>query len=226
MNRASRNRLTIQLLPRFSGNTLFDRVARACCRAGCLPRKELYEAWEMARRVRRRMRGGRVVDLACGHGLLAQLMLILDHSSGTALAIDSRLPASAAKLAQSLAEDWPRLAQQVRFIESDLDEIPLGADDLVVSAHACGGLSDLIMERALAARARVALLPCCHDLKDADFGGLQGWLDGALALDVLRVERLRSAGYRIHTQSIPGDITPKNRLVLAEPMDDRQALRS
>lgn len=38
--------------------------------------------------MRRLFRGGRVVDLAAGHGLLAQLMLILDDSSPYALAID------------------------------------------------------------------------------------------------------------------------------------------
>lgn len=217
MNRASRNRLTTQLLPQFPGDSLFDRVARACCRAGCLPRKELFEAWEVARRTRRRLRGGRVVDLACGHGLLAQLLLLLDDSSPEALAVDLRLPASAPRLAAVLSEDWPRLAGRARFIEADLNTVELSADDLVVSAHACGGLSDQILDRALAARARVALLPCCHDLKGADLGGLQGWLDGSLALDVLRVERLRRAGYRVHTQTIPGDITPKNRLLLAEP---------
>ena len=43
------------------------------------------------------------------------------------------------------------------------------------------------------------------------------WLDGPLAMDVMRAERLRSAGYRVMTQQIPGDITPKNRLLLAEP---------
>ncbi|MDX9708849.1 MAG: methyltransferase [Trichloromonas sp.] len=217
MDRASRNRLTAQLLPQFPGDTLFDRVARACCQAGCLPRKELFEAWEVARRTRRRLRGGRVVDLACGHGLLAQLLLLLDDSSKDALAVDLRLPASAPRLAAVLTEEWPRLVGRVRFIETDLNAVELSADDLVVSAHACGGLSDRILDRALAARARLALLPCCHDLKDADLGGLHGWLDGPLALDVLRVERLRHAGYRVHTQTIPGDITPKNRLLLAEP---------
>jgi SAM-dependent methyltransferase len=214
MNRASRNRLTAQLLPQFPGDTLFDRVARACCRAGCLPRKELFEAWEVARRTRRRLRGGRVVDLACGHGLLAQLLLLLDDSSSEALAVDLHLPASAPRLAAVLGEDWPRLAGRVRFIETDLNAVDLSADDLVVSAHACGALSDQILDRALAARARPALLPCCHDLKDADLGGLHGWLDGPLALDVLRAERLRRAGYQM---TIPGDITPKNRLLLAEP---------
>ncbi|MBE0599194.1 MAG: methyltransferase [Desulfuromonadales bacterium] len=217
MDRASRNRLMPQQLPLFAGDTLFDRVARACCRAGCLPRKELFEAWEVARRVRRRMRGGRVVDLACGHGLLAYLLLLLDDSSGEALAVDCRLPESAAKLAAVLCEEWPRLAQRVHFLETDLNTLPLAADDLVASAHACGPLTDQILTHAVAARTRLALLPCCHDLQGADFGGLHGWLDGPLAMDVLRVERLRHAGYRVHTQTIPADITPKNRLLLAEP---------
>jgi SAM-dependent methyltransferase len=217
MNRASRNRLTEKLLPQFSGETLFDAIARSVCTAGCLPRKELFEAWEVARRVRRRFRGGRIVDLACGHGLLAQIMLLLDNSSPTALAVDRQLPKSAATLAAALVNQWPRLRERIQFLESDLSKVELRADDLIVSAHACGGLTDLILDRAIAVRARVAVLPCCHDLDDADLGGLQGWLDGPLAMDVIRVHRLRSHGYRVFTQSIPGDITPKNRLLMAEP---------
>ena len=68
------------------------------CHAGCLPRKELYEAWEMARRVRRVFRGGRIVDLAAGHGLLAHVLLILDNSSPQALSVDTTLPPSSLKL--------------------------------------------------------------------------------------------------------------------------------
>jgi SAM-dependent methyltransferase len=217
MDRASRNRLTPKLLPQFSGETLFDAIARAVCMAGCLPRKELFEAWEVARRVRRRFRGRRVVDLACGHGLLAQILLLLDDSSPEALAVDLRLPKSAATLAATLGEAWPRLAGRVQFLETDLNNIPLASEDLVVSAHACGGLTDQILARAVEARATVAVLPCCHDLKTGDLGGLEGWLDGPLAMDATRVARLRAQGYRVHTQLIPGDITPKNRLLLAEP---------
>jgi SAM-dependent methyltransferase len=217
MDRSSRNRLGERQLHLFPGDTLFARIARAVCRAGCLPRKELYEAWEVARRMRRRFRGGRVVDLACGHGLLAQIMLLLDDSSPEALAVDSRLPKSSATLAAELVATWPRLANRVRFVETDLATLPLDRNDLVVSAHACGSLTDLILKRAADAGTKVAVLPCCHHLDDADLGGLQGWLDGPLALDVLRAERLRSRGYRVVTQTIPSDITPKNRLLLAEP---------
>jgi hypothetical protein len=222
MDRSSKNRLTEKLIPNFNGVTLFDAIARAVCRAGCLPRKELYEAWEVARRVRRRFRGGRVVDLACGHGLLAQIMLLLDDSSAGALAVDRRIPQSAATLAESLHHDWPRLKERVQLIETDISAVALYSTDLVVSAHACGGLTDLILDQAVAAGATVAVLPCCHDLKNGDLGGLEGWMDGPLAMDAARVARLRMQGYRVYTQMIPGDITPKNRLLMAEPIEKIQ----
>ena len=110
MDRSSSNYLNTRHLDRFSGDSLFDRIARSVCTAGCLPRKELYEAWEVARRVRRRFRGGRVVDLACGHGLLAHILLLLDSSSPGALAVDLRIPESAGALAAALEESWPRLS--------------------------------------------------------------------------------------------------------------------
>lgn len=218
MELSSRNRLNERHLLHFASDTLFDAIARAVCRAGCLPRKELYEAWEVARRVRRRFRGGRIVDLACGHGLLAQILLLLDDSSPLALAVDRNLPPSAATLAEVLRHDWPRLQGRVQLVENDLSEVPLSAGDLVVSAHACGELTDLVLDRAVAAGARVAVLPCCHNLKIADLGGLEGWLDGPLAIDAARVARLRTQNYQIYTQRIPMEITPKNRLLLAEPI--------
>ncbi len=217
MDRASRNRLTEHHLPQFAGETLFEALARAVCRAGCLPRKELFEAWEVARRVRRRFRGRRIVDLACGHGLLAQALLLLDDSSSEALAVDLRIPKSAAGLEAALGEAWPRLQGRVRYLETDLAEVPLQADDLVVSAHACGGLTDLILARAAAAGACVAVLPCCHDLRSGNLGGLEGWMDGPLAMDATRATWLQAQGYRVFTQLIPGDITPKNRLLIGEP---------
>jgi len=216
MDRSSRNRLNHRHLPLFAGDTLFDAIARAVCRAGCLPRKELYEAWEVARRVHRRFRGGRVVDLASGHGLLAQILLLMDASVPEALAVDRRIPENAVRLAAELQAAWPGLAGRFAFLEGDLGEVALHGSDLVVSVHACGGLTDLVLERAAAAGARVAVLPCCHDLAACDTGGLQGWLDGPLAVDVTRAARLRSHGYQVHAQLIPGDITPKNRLLMGE----------
>jgi hypothetical protein len=215
---ASRGRLTRRDLDRFPDDTLFDRVARAVCDAGCLPRKELYEAWEMARRVRRLFRGGRVIDLGAGHGLLAQLMLLLDDSSPDALVVDTSLPPSSRKLHDVLAAAWPRLSGRVAFVAAAIDDIDILPSDIVVSSHACGALTDRVLSRAVGARARVAVMPCCHDLDAGDTGGLSGWVDGPAAIDIVRAMRLAERGYRIWTQSIPRAITPKNRLLLGAPL--------
>lgn len=214
---SSRVKLSPRAAAHFTGETLFDRVARTVCEAGCLPRKELYESWELARRTRRRFRGGRVVDLACGHGLVAQLLLLLDDTSPTALAVDRRLPPSAAKVAAVLERQWPRLAGRVTFEEGAIENVVLGPTDVVVSAHACGALTDDVLSLAMAARARVVVLPCCHDEVTCDRGGVDGWVDGPLAIDMTRAARLRANGYAVHTQLIPETITPKNRLLLGEP---------
>jgi hypothetical protein len=215
---SSKGRLTDRDLDRFPEETLFHRVARAVCHAGCLPRKELFEAWEMARRVRRLFRGGRIVDLGAGHGLLAQVMLLLDDTSSYALVVDRALPPSAARLHEVLVQAWPRLAGRVELVARASDDVAILPTDVVVSSHACGRLTDDVLDRAAAARARVAVLPCCHDLAACDDGGLAGWVDGPLAIDVVRALRLRQQGYRIWTQAIPADITPKNRLLLGAPV--------
>jgi hypothetical protein len=214
---ASKGRLTTRDLGRFPSATLFDRVARAVCEAGCLPRKELYEAWEVARRARRGFRGGRVLDLGAGHALLAHLMLLLDDTSPLATAVDRKVPPSAMKIQDALVRAWPRLAGRVQFVTGDPGSVVIQPDDVIVSCHACGAFADQVLAAAAAAKARVAVLPCCHDVDTCDTGDLTGWMDPALAIDAVRVMRLRALGYKVRTQTIPISITPKNRLILAGP---------
>jgi Methyltransferase domain len=223
-SRSSRERLTAHDLGRFPSESLFDRLARSVCEAGCLPRRELFEAWEVARRVRRLFRGGRIVDLAAGHGLMAQAMLLLDDSSPLAIGVDTAIPPSSATLHRSLVATWPRLADRVEFRVADIDTIALSSSDIVVSSHACGALTDVILNRATSAGARVAVLPCCQDHSVSDTGGLTGWLDGSLAVDIVRAQRLRERGYKVWTQIIPTDITQKNRLLLGAPNDGQDFL--
>jgi hypothetical protein len=223
-SRSSRGRLTDRDLGRFPGETLLDRVGRAVCHAGCLPRKELYEAWETARRVRRLFRGGRIVDLAAGHGLLGQLMLILDDTSPCALAVDAVIPPSAVTLHQALVDGWPRLAGRLTSVAGPVDGVEILPGDIVLSVHACGRLTDVVLQQATIARARVAVLPCCHDIDTCDTGALSGWMDDGLAIDVVRARRLASQGYHIWTQRIPQDITPMNRLLIGAPADLPAAL--
>ena len=277
---SSRARLTTHDLGRFPGSGLFDRIGRAVCEAGCLPRKELYEAWEVARRARRLFRGGRVVDIGAGHGLLAQIMLLLDDASPDAVAVDVAVPASAARVHEALVSAWPRLEGRVRWTGAVTEagggdrreggragdapagapadggnardrsragsrhgpvrassatggvanlvpsDVTVGPGDIVVSCHACGALTDRVIEFAIARQAHVAVLPCCHDVDTCDAGDLTGWMDPALAIDATRVARLRAAGYRVRTQAIPAEITPRNRLILGTGLFSTEIDRS
>lgn len=184
------------------------------CEAECLPRKELYESWEFARRVRRRLRGGHVIDLAAGHGLVSLILLLLDDRSPSAMAVDIRIPESAARLRAAFEAAWPRLTGRIEYVEHSLTDVPVSHSDIVVSAHACGSLTDSVLDRAIVARASVAVLPCCQAEAKCDTGGLLGWVDSALAIDVTRAHRLSAAGYHVITQTIPETITPKNRLLI------------
>lgn len=210
----SRAKLNRHSLSHFEGESLFSRVARVVCEAECLPRKELYESWEFARRVRRRMRGGRIVDMAAGHGLVALILLLLDDSSPNAVAVDIRIPGSSTKLREAFEAQWPRLRGRVTFVEGSLHSVELSSDDQIVSAHACGSLTDQVLDRAIVVQANVAVLPCCQAQAKSETAGLLGWLDSALAIDVTRAHRLRASGYTVITQTIPEAITPKNRLLI------------
>jgi len=219
MKKSSKSRLMPRHESIFKTDNLFDRIARAVCRAGTLPRKELYESWETARRVRRKYRGGRVVDLACGHGLLAHIMLILDNGSDHAIAVDARIPDNAGKLSASLIESWPRLENRIHYRQMRIKDVEICPSDLVVSAHACGSLTDLVIDKAVEANARVAVLPCCHNLKTCATGSLTNWMDVSLAIDAVRATGLAAKGYVITTQKIPEIITPKNRLLMGHPIE-------
>jgi hypothetical protein len=194
----------------FDGVTLFDELARTICDAECLPRKELYESWAFAKRVQRRLRGRRIVDLACGHGLVAHICSLLDPGFEEAVAVDQAIPKNAPRLKSVLASRWPRL--QVAYVECPLEEFALRKSDVVVSAHACGELTDLVIERALGAGASLAVLPCCH--QRAAPIGLEGWMASDAARDVMRAQRLLGAGYEVRTSSISREITPKNRVLI------------
>jgi hypothetical protein len=215
----SRNKLSPSHARHYPGDGLLDILGRAICTVDCLPRKELHEAWEMATRIRTWLAStpsGRVVDLCAGYGLLAQVLLLLDADiRSTALAVDIRLPKNHLLVHDAVIAAFPNLAGRVTFQRARLEEVELGAGDVIVSAHACGALSDAVLSRAAEAGARVALLPCCHvtrwrpDLADR--------ADPAARVDEERVMWLAERGYEVIVDAIPANVSAKNRLLLARP---------
>ena len=233
----SRTKLRPRDVPVFQGAApqLFTEVATAVCDAKCLPRKELFEAWEVATRVDAKFPGvQRVADLAAGHGLLGYLLLILASSRGnlqrTAVCVDQRMPPSFDTLTDALSQRWPDLRDRMQYVEDDLANVETDPSVLVTSVHACGPLTDSVLERAVAGGAHaVAVMPCCHSLRKQPIppvAGLNAQLLRARAdtlgsapdaIDFARIEALRLCGYEVDEPSAEIDptVTPYNRLIIA-----------
>ncbi len=220
----SRNKLTPWHAQFYPSNSLLDVLGRTVCGARCLPRKELHEAWEMATRVRAHLgenAGARIVELASGYGLLATVMLLLDDEAGAnesvAVAVDVKLPPNHRRVHDVVTAAFPRLRGRQTFVQARLESFALHSADVVVSAHACGGLSDTVIARAADVSAAVAVLPCCHEHRfRAD---LDGVADKAAAIDDERAATLRARGYDAQLTTIPHDVSHKNRLILGRLMN-------
>ncbi|KAK3277552.1 hypothetical protein CYMTET_14446 [Cymbomonas tetramitiformis] len=171
---SSRKKLTLKETAYFEGDQVLNQLARAVCGAECVPRKELFEAAEVGVKIYEHFSASRsnfdypfVVDLCAGHGLLAWVLLLLSHSKDpslrlTALCIDRYKPPSAFLLEEVLGARWPALVPRFRFVEGDVRSVQANGSCLLVSVHACGELSDMAIELALAGGAPLALMPCCH----------------------------------------------------------------
>lgn len=257
---ASRSRLTPMDARRFPGDDAFSTIARAVCDADALPRKELFETWHAAIAITdalgptsldadattttktttstgpaatKRRRHRRVMDLAGGHGFLAMCLLILNPRLSSAVVVDRRKPDSHERLVSSLAKAFPasRVHARLRYVEASIADATPTPNTTLVSVHACGDLSDIVLKLAAQAKSPVAVVPCCHRglaparafaarLNEA-YGveGTGGSKPGvpicpSAAMDVARLELLRRAGFRVHARTIPREITPKNRVIV------------
>lgn len=207
----------------FPGNTLFDEFSRTICLANAVPRKELYEAWATALYIHDRFpQSRRVADLACGHGLLAWALLLLNEQR-SAICIDKRMPSSADKVAHAMTNHWPHLASRWDYVASTLDAIEPCSSTLLCGIHACGTLSDRIISLAIQANAPLVVIPCCHTKRaltrteQNEFNQANQSMALSAFVDNRRIERLRQVGYVVQRREIPQAFTPMNTIILADP---------
>jgi len=168
-----------------------------------------------------------MADLAAGHGLLAWCLLLLDevdsHSiprqrpDRTLICIDRRKPLSADVIARATIEQYPQLEERWTYIESDLTAVVPDPSCVLVSVHACGTLSDLIISMSLSSMAPLALVPCCHTINQDHMGYRPHKLSKLTADDVAqRVIEEREKQREHHQPSLP---SLQKQTVLAQVLD-------
>lgn len=216
----SRARLRPRDAERFPGQGLFERFARELALERAVPIKELCEAGEVFVRARRLLRAPVVADLCAGCGLLGVLFALCERSVETVHLIDREPPPSLQDVLAAALRLGPWVEGKVRVHRAllrDADAIlPAGAS--LVAIHACGERTDAVLDLALARRAPLAVLPCCHaSRRNPAPLALRRALGETLSADVDRTYRLARAGFHVRWEEIPSAITPMNRLLLAAP---------
>jgi len=167
-----------------------------------------------------------LIDAAAGKasvGLIAAELLPIG-----ALTVIERDPKRVAACRDAVTRLSRELTVDVR--ENDVADVAAWPheQDAVVALHACGGASDVVIDRAIAARARfLFLVPCCYGsgvpfieralaIADAMGGASHQNVRRRIAMSIVDLERtlrLEAAGYETEVHEFVGaTVTPHNLL--------------
>jgi hypothetical protein len=202
----------------FNSDSLQDVFVKAIATDRILPCKEVIETFEFFQRVRKNSRADRVADLCCGHGLLGVLFAMFERDVNHVLLVDKEETDSRQKLINVAIEVAPWIQDKIETLNAKIDTQAswIEPNMSIVSAHACGVLSDLCIEVAIKSGGQLAILPCCYpQAKCKAPQALQNEFGLKAAFDIDRTYRLEAAGYLVRWAEIPREITPMNRVLCA-----------
>jgi hypothetical protein len=224
---------------------LINELGVLACDTGVVPRKEFFETYAAAVFIDAKFpRVRRVADLAGGHGLLSWFLLALDPTR-SAVVVDRCMPNSADAIAEGMLSRFPDLESQWTYVQADLVSVEAHPSTLLASVHACGTLSDYLVELAIHSGAPLAIVPCCHTVQTEKgyrphaFSGMDAASVAALVdeqrsnertitrsigdvVDEIRCVTLENAGFAVEEVMLPDIFTKRNRLIMSEALSDQR----
>ena len=175
--------------------------------------KEIRESFDFTDRVHELTKGKRVLEIGCGHGLVGSILIEKGYAK-TVTMLDKRITKANSKIISAL-NNHTRLFFNLKDAAdpSALENLEF---DAVIGVHACGDLTDTLIDIAIRKGASVAVATCCMDkLRNPK---MRKYLQiyGELGVEIKRVQKLMDAGYEVSVRSLKSSITPKNRIIMGK----------
>ena len=174
----------------------------------------------------------KVYDLCSGHGLTGILFAACNPPSKDktvkTILVDQTEPPSHRILSKFIGQVCPWIYDCVEFQSMTLEEFGSTMEEnkdenedvaqIVIATHACGSLTDKVLELAVQFEScGIATMPCCYTGTDKGTPfGIKRALGVSWAADIRRCFYLNEHGYHSDFSNIPCEITPMNRIIVAE----------
>jgi hypothetical protein len=146
------------------------------------------------------------------------MLIAIERLVESVTLLDRTLPDSLAVVRDAVVEVCPWVADKLRVVEGPLEEAAtlLAPGTACIAVHACGRMSDQVIDVALAVGGALGVMGCCYHGTASELPkAVRDHLGTRLATDVRRTQRLDAAGYHIEWATIPEAITPMNRVLVA-----------
>ncbi len=213
---STRSSVSEKIIELFNRDNLQNKFATAILRDSIIPPKELLECCEFFERIRKTVKNDTMVDLCCGHGLLGILFAMFEKKVNKVILVDKTEPPSRKELFNTAKKLAPWIENKICNLKEKIkpDAAWISEGTSIISAHACGELTDLCIETAIIHKGNIALLPCCYPKRNCpspqilhkEFGLKAAW-------DIHRTYKLENSGYLVRWTNIPEEITPMNRII-------------
>ena len=169
-----------------------------------------------------------VYDLCSGHGLTGMLFAACNPPNDDRIVktylVDMVEPPSHEILRDLIAEvcPWIKSHDTVQFSACPLESFAIQETEIVcpivIATHACGTLTDKVLEEAVKMEAcAIAAMPCCYTGTDKGTPyGIKRAMGVSWAADIRRTYYLDDHNFHTDYSTIPLEITPLNRIIVAE----------
>ncbi|MFH1053018.1 MAG: hypothetical protein V1740_01240 [Candidatus Woesearchaeota archaeon] len=123
-------------------------------------------------------------------------------------------------------QNFRKLAWNFRNYEYNLEDIReidfhvIPMDSAFLSIHACGNLTDRVIEIGLSQRRPFAVMPCCYDYHDNPYFNremMDYFHNPKDAIDACRIRKAEQEGFRVVLRNIPEQVTDMNRIIIGIP---------